>query len=115
MLPRPVAAKPVRRRSNGLQTQAQIMAAAERHFAERGFEATRLEDIATEVGIRRAAIFYYFADKQELYAAVLDDIFGGWTDALPTGGSHNLGAGLGADAPATNGPGRGGLANHSGC
>jgi len=87
MLPRPAAAKPVRRRSNGLQTQAQIMAAAERHFAERGFEATRLEDIATEVGIRRAAIFYYFADKQELYTAVLDNVFGDWTAALPSGGS----------------------------
>jgi len=63
------------------------MAAAERHFAERGFEATRLEDIATEVGIRRAAIFYYFADKQELYTAVLDNVFGDWTAALPSGGS----------------------------
>ena len=81
------AAKPVRRRSNGLQTRAQIVAAAERHFAERGFEATRLEDIATEVGIRRAAIFYHFGDKQELYTAVLDAVFGDWTAALPTGGS----------------------------
>jgi TetR/AcrR family transcriptional regulator len=63
------------------------VAAAERHFADRGFEATRLDDIATEVGIRRAAIFYYFGDKQELYGAVLDEIFGGWTAALPTGGS----------------------------
>jgi TetR/AcrR family transcriptional regulator len=63
------------------------VAAAERQFAERGFEATRLEDIANEVGIRRAAIFYYFSDKQELYAAVLDAVFGDWTAALPTGGS----------------------------
>ncbi|HZR80922.1 MAG TPA: TetR/AcrR family transcriptional regulator [Candidatus Binatia bacterium] len=63
------------------------MAAAERHFAERGFEATRLDDIATEVGIRRAAIFYYFPDKHELYAAVLDEVFGDWTAALPTDGS----------------------------
>ena len=87
MLPRSAAPKPVRRRSSGLQTRAEIVAAAERHFAERGFEATRLEDIATEVGIRRAAIFYYFGDKQELYAAVLDEVFGDWTAALPTGGS----------------------------
>lgn len=63
------------------------MAAAERHFAERGFEATRLEDIATEVGIRRAAIFYHFRDKPELYKAVLDQVFGDWTAALPAVGS----------------------------
>jgi TetR/AcrR family transcriptional regulator len=87
MLPRSAAPKPVRRRSNGPRTRAEIVAAAERHFAERGFQAARLEDIATEVGIRRAAIFYYFRDKQELYAAMLDQVFGDWTAALPTGGS----------------------------
>lgn len=87
MLPRSTEPKPVRRRDKGTRTRAEIVAAAERHFATRGFEATRLEDIATEVGIRRAAIFYYFGDKQELYAAVLDEVFGDWTAALPTGGS----------------------------
>jgi TetR/AcrR family transcriptional regulator len=87
MHPGSTVAKPVRHRSIGLQTRAAIVAAAERHFAERGFEATRLDDIATEVGIRRAAIFYYFGDKQELYAAVLDEVFGDWTAALPTSGS----------------------------
>jgi TetR/AcrR family transcriptional regulator len=76
-----------RRRSSGRETRAEILAAAERYFAEHGFEATRLEDIAMEVGIRRAAIFYHFRNKQELYAAVLDEVFGNWTAALPTGGS----------------------------
>jgi TetR/AcrR family transcriptional regulator len=77
----------VRRRSSGLRTRAEIVAAAERHFAESGFEATRLDDIAADVGIRRAAIFYHFGDKQELYAAVLEAVFGDWTAALPTAGS----------------------------
>lgn len=63
------------------------MAAAERCFAERGFEATRLDDIAEEVGIRRAAIFYHFGDKQELYAAVLDEVFRDLAQALPAAGS----------------------------
>ena len=92
--PRP---KPVRHRDSGLRTRAEIVAAAERHFAERGFEATRLDDIADDVGIRRAAIFYHFGDKQELYAAVLDAIFGDWTAALPSGGgaAERLEAALG--------------------
>jgi TetR/AcrR family transcriptional regulator len=77
----------VGRRERGLQTRAEIVAAAERHFAERGFEATRLDDIAADVGIRRAAIFYHFGDKQELYSAVLDELFGNWTAALPSVGS----------------------------
>ena len=84
---RAAASKPVRRRRSGLRTRAEIVAAAERHFATRGFEATRLDDIANDVGIRRAAIFYHFGDKQELYAAVLDEVFGDWTAALPTDGS----------------------------
>jgi TetR/AcrR family transcriptional regulator len=87
MCPQAAAPRPIRRRKSGLKTRAEIVAAAERHFAERGFEATRLEDVATEVGIRRAAIFYHFGDKQELYTAVLDEIFGDWTSDLPTDGS----------------------------
>jgi TetR/AcrR family transcriptional regulator len=87
MLRRATAPKPIRRRIKGTRTRAEIVAAAERHFAARGYEAARLEDIAAEVGIRRAAIFYHFGDKQELYAAVLDDIFRDWTTALPTDGT----------------------------
>jgi TetR/AcrR family transcriptional regulator len=77
----------VQRRSSGLRTRAQIVAAAERRFAERGFEAARLEDIAADVGIRRAAIFYYFRDKDELYSAVLDEILTAGMATLPSHGS----------------------------
>ena len=87
MSSRAAATRPVRHRSSGHQTRAEILAAAERHFAERGFEAARLEDIAADVGIRRAAIFYYFGDKHELYAAVLDEVFAGAMAAVPSGGS----------------------------
>lgn len=78
--------RPVGRRTSGLETRAAILAAAERHFAEVGFEAARLEDIAADVGIRRAAIFYHFGDKQELYAAVLEQVFQGAMTALPSRG-----------------------------
>jgi len=64
------------------KTRTGILAAAEALFAERGFDATRLEDIADRVGIRRASIVYYFKDKRELYDAVLEDVFGGLHDAL---------------------------------
>jgi TetR/AcrR family transcriptional regulator len=84
---RSAALTPVSRRDRGLQTRAEIVAAAERHFAERGFEATRLDDIAADVGIRRAAIFYHFGDKQELYAEVLDEVFRGAIATLPSHGS----------------------------
>jgi TetR/AcrR family transcriptional regulator len=64
------------------KTRVGILAAAEALFAERGFDATRLEEIAQRVGIRRASIVYYFKDKRALYDAVLEDVFGGLHDAL---------------------------------
>ncbi len=64
------------------KTRAAILEAAEAVFAERGFDAARLEDIAERVGIRRASIVYHFRDKRELYEAVLDSVFGGLHQAL---------------------------------
>jgi TetR/AcrR family transcriptional regulator len=85
-------AEAARRRapSKAHRTRAAILAAAERVFAERGFAAARLEDVAARVGIRRASIVYHFRDKRELYDAVLDEA---------------LGALLAALAPALLGPG----------
>ena len=64
------------------RTRASILVAAETLFAERGFAETRLEDVAAAVGIRRASIVYYFADKPALYDAVLADVFGGLRERL---------------------------------
>jgi TetR/AcrR family transcriptional regulator len=63
--------------SRSERTRAAILSAAEAVFAERGFAATRLEEVAERVGIRRASIVYYFRDKRELYDAVLGDVFEG--------------------------------------
>jgi TetR/AcrR family transcriptional regulator len=68
---------PARLGSKAERTRAAILAAAELLFAARGFEATRLEDVAEQVGIRRASIVYYFRDKRDLYEAVLRDVFDG--------------------------------------
>lgn len=58
------------------RTRAALLDAAERLFAERGFAATRLEDVAREVGIRRASIVYHFPDKAALHEAVLGRALG---------------------------------------
>ncbi len=66
-----------RRTPKSERTRAALLEAAEDLFAARGFEATRLEDVAARVGIRRASIAYHFRDKRDLYEAVLGDVFGG--------------------------------------
>lgn len=63
------------RQPRGEVTRQAILDAAERVFAEVGFAAARLEDVAEEVGIRRPSIIYYFAGKQELYDEVEARIF----------------------------------------
>src|SRR5262245_3594440 len=87
MHPNSDSASSIRRRSNGVRTRAEIVAAAERHFAERGFRDTRLGDVAADVGIRRTSIAYHFSSKLELYTAVLETVFAGWAENLPTGGT----------------------------
>lgn len=66
--------KPIRH-ARGELTRQSILEAAETIFAEVGYAAARLEDVALNVGIRRPSIIYYFASKQELYDAVEADIF----------------------------------------
>jgi len=58
------------------RTRSAILAAAERLFARRGYAATRLDDVADAVGVKRAALFYHFRDKQALYDAVIEEAFG---------------------------------------
>jgi TetR/AcrR family transcriptional regulator len=58
------------------KTRQSILAAAKHLFAERGFAATRLEDIAEQVGIRRASMVCHFKDKRELHSAVIASVLG---------------------------------------
>ena len=65
-----------RKRRKAAETREEILDAAERCLSDKGLDAVRLEDVAAEVGIQRAAIFYYFRDKQELSRAALSRLTG---------------------------------------
>ena len=49
----------------------EIEAAALEVFAERGFAAAKLEDIAERAGLSKAAIYVYYPNKTELFRAVV--------------------------------------------
>jgi AcrR family transcriptional regulator len=58
--------------AKGRQTRAAIEQAARKLFAERGFHGTTLADITSAAG-KSAAVFYrYFADKEDLLAALAE-------------------------------------------
>ena len=69
------SAREVARQPRGDVTRQAILDAAERIFADVGYAAARLEDVAQDVGIRRPSIVYYFPGKQQLYDEVEADIF----------------------------------------
>jgi AcrR family transcriptional regulator len=54
-----------------IETRRQIIAAADRLFYERGFEATSFADIAAEVKLSRGNFYYHFKTKDEILAAVI--------------------------------------------
>jgi len=49
--------------------RARILETAMRHFAERGYQASRIEDIATELSIAKGSVFQHFGSKEGLFLA----------------------------------------------
>jgi TetR/AcrR family transcriptional regulator len=47
--------------------RARILEVAMRHFAERGYHATRIEDIAGELSIAKGSVFQHFGSKEGLF------------------------------------------------
>jgi len=60
---------------NKEQTFHKIIEIAYGMFAENGFEKTSLAMIATEVGISKPAIYYYFQSKDQLIAFIFDELY----------------------------------------
>lgn len=48
------------------QTRARIVSVALTLFAEKGYEATSLQDIANEMGLTKPAVYYHYRGKQEI-------------------------------------------------
>jgi TetR/AcrR family transcriptional regulator len=59
------------------QSRAAILQAAVREFAHEGVAGARTDAIARAAKVNKALLYYYFKDKEALYGAVLDQVFGG--------------------------------------
>jgi AcrR family transcriptional regulator len=70
---------------------AEILEAALDLFTERGFNATRLEDIASRAGLSKAAIYLYFKDKNALLTALVRATVGDNINAASDMVSHHQG------------------------
>jgi len=61
-----------RKRLSGEERRAAILDSALSAFAERGYHASSIDDIARGGGISKALIYEHFSSKQELYAELLE-------------------------------------------
>ena len=59
-----------------------VLAAAERAFLEHGFGAVSMDTIAREAGVSKATVYAHFANKEQLFGAVIAAVsqrFGGFS------------------------------------
>jgi len=69
--------QPVRIGARGRgDTRDKLLAAARRLFAERGYHATRPQDIAREAGVAIGTFYLYFADKWLIFRAFVEQAHG---------------------------------------
>ncbi|OJU17788.1 MULTISPECIES: TetR/AcrR family transcriptional regulator [unclassified Sphingomonas] len=70
------AAKPApgRREARKAERRAAIVAVAWRHFLEHGYDRTSMSAIAEEMGGSKGTLWSYFASKEELFTAAIDEV-----------------------------------------
>lgn len=63
----------------------ELLAAALELFVEKGFAATRAEEVAKRAGVQRDLLFLYFSSKEELFKAVVrENISGRFPNGMPS-------------------------------
>ncbi|CPR11265.1 TetR family transcriptional regulator [Mycobacterium bohemicum DSM 44277] len=71
-----------RTRANGEQSRERILDAATEVATERGYDGTTISLVSKKSGLPPTSIYWHFADKDDLIAAVIDRSFQRWLAAL---------------------------------
>lgn len=72
----------VTRAEQKIRRPLQILDAAFEEFVERGYVATRVEDIADRVGVTKGTIYFYFENKEVLFSQMIRHISTPFGDML---------------------------------
>jgi AcrR family transcriptional regulator len=66
-----MAVTPTRSRLSKADRMEQALVAAHTLFAERGFAAVTMDEVAAEVGVTKPLLYNYFGNKEQLYIACM--------------------------------------------
>jgi AcrR family transcriptional regulator len=80
----PAAAKS----AGGDDTRRRVLDVARRLFADRGYRATSMRQIAEQVGISKAALYYHFAGKDEILSHLTEPLLDDWETVLARAEEH---------------------------
>jgi AcrR family transcriptional regulator len=86
------------RERNPVRTRAAILDAAEKLFAQKGFDTTSLNEVGAAAGVSRGTPGYFFGSKADLYQAVLDRCFAEVREAVRSGRERALASGQSPEA-----------------
>jgi AcrR family transcriptional regulator len=74
--------EPLTRADQARQTRQRILDTAGRLFSEHSYEGTSLQQIAEETGLTKAAVYYHFRTKAEIFSAIVVPEFQAMNDLL---------------------------------
>jgi len=84
------AVQPERKQQRrSIVTQQKLLDAAIEAFSENGFKGTSTRDIAERAGVHHPLITYHFKNKDKLWRAAADHIFGAFTHAMANSVEEN--------------------------
>lgn len=65
-----------------LSRRREILQAAIEGFSHKGYHGASMEEIARVVGVRKAALYYYFPSKHEILFTILDEFAQGMIEGI---------------------------------
>jgi len=86
--------KQPRARMSAKERREQLLAVSRQLFAEKGFDGTSIEEIATRANVSKPVVYEHFGGKEGVYAVIVDReveaLTGALTSALEAGGHPKL-------------------------
>jgi len=82
--------EPVGRKARSAARRDAILAAALEEFSARGFEATRLDDVAKRANVAKGTIYLYFRDKEALFQELIRTMLTPFVGTIEAMGAADL-------------------------